>query len=214
MKHPTFLLVLATATALIAAPALAANNGNHGNSGSHGNAGGNGNGNAYGLATQEASVSADDTSSPGNSHHNNVTALAGAGNAAHASIQGLLHANAHSAVGRVRAYADVNFEAQQLDATTAQALTACNTALSGDSNASSLGGDCSTLTLDALTAANVSQATIDAFNTYAADKTASDTADASAQQALLTVTKNGGNAQVKSYIDGLLAKYYAYLSAQ
>ena len=64
-----------------------------------------------------------------------------------------------------------------------------------------------------LQGADASQATITAFNTYLSDKASSDTADASAQQALLVVTKNGSNPQVKSYIDGLLSKYYSYLSA-
>ena len=211
MKQPVTLIVLAAAVALLTAPALAANNGNHGNSGSHGNAGGNGNGNAFGQSIHEADINSNGGTP---NSHANIAALAGAGNAAHASVQGLLHASPHSAVGRVKVYADLNFEAQKLDQATAQALTDCNTALAADSSTSSLGGDCSTLTLNDLETAGADQATIDAFNTYLSDKQASDTADASAQQALLGVTKNAGNTQVKTYIDGLLAKYYAYLSTQ
>jgi hypothetical protein len=219
MKHIASGLVLIAATALLvgAAPALAAHNGNHGNSGTHGNSGSNGgpgsNGNAFGRVGLTANVGAGNTGTSANASGRNVVALAGAGNAAHASIQGLLHANPRSAVGRVKAYADLNFQAQQQDQATAQALSDCNAALGGDSNAASLGGDCSSVTLADLQDADASQTTITAFNAYLSDKASSDTADASANDALLAVTRNGSNPQVKSYIDGLLSKYYNYLSA-
>jgi hypothetical protein len=212
MKHIATGLALIATTALLAgaAPALAANNGNHGQSGAHGSPGSNGN--AFGRSVLTANVGGGNAGASGNIGGSNVVALAGAGNAAHASIQGLLHANPRSAVGRVKAYADLNFQAQQQDQATAEALSACNAALAGDSSASSLGGTCSSVTLADLQSAGASQATITAFNAYLSDKASSDTADASAQQALLTVTRNGANPQVKSYIDGLLTKYYSYLS--
>jgi hypothetical protein len=212
MKHiATGLALIATAALLAgAAPALADHHGNHGQSGAHGTPGSNGN--AFGQAALTANIGGGNAGANANASGHNVVALAGAGNAAHASIQGLLHANPRSAVGRVKAYADLNFQAQQQDQATAQALSACNAALAGDSNATSLGGDCSSVTLADLQDADASQTTITAFNAYLSDKTASDTADASAKQALLAVTRNGTNPQVKSYIDGLLTKYYSYLS--
>jgi hypothetical protein len=212
------LALIATATLLVgAAPALAAHNGNHGHSGTHGNSGGNGNpgnnGNAFGRVGLTASVGAGNAGANANASGRDVVALAGTGNAAHASIQGLLHANPRSAVGRVKAYADLNFQAQQQDQATAQSLSSCNAALAGDSNTASLGGDCSLVTLADLQDAGASQTTITAFNAYLSDKASSDTADASAKDALLAVTRNGSNPQVKSYIDGLLGKYYNYLAA-
>jgi hypothetical protein len=219
MKHLASGLALIATTALLvgAAPAVAAHGGNPGNSGAHGNSGGNGspgsNGNAFGRVGLTAGVGAGNAGANANAGGHSVVALAGAGNAAHASIQGLLHANPRSAVGRVRAYADLNFQAQQQDEATAQALSDCNAALGEDSNTTSLGGDCSSVTLADLQDADASQATITAFNAYLSDKASSDTADASAKDALLAVTRNGSNPQVKSYIDGLLGKYYSYLAA-
>jgi len=213
MKHTAngFALIAATAFLMGAAPALAAHNGGHGNGGSHGTPGSNGN--AFGQSVAEANVGTGNAGANSSARGTNMVALAGAGNAAHASLQGLLHANPRSAVGRVKAYADLNFQAQHQDQATAQALSDCNAALASDSNTASLGGGCNSLTLADLQGADASQATITAFNTYLSDKASSDTADASAQQALLVVTKNGSNPQVKSYIDGLLSKYYSYLSA-
>lgn len=201
MKQPAYLFAVAAAVALFAAPALAANNGNHGNSGSHGNAGGNGNGNAFGQSVQEADIGSDDASTPGNAHHSNVVALAGAGNAAHASLQALLHANSHSAVGRVRAYADANLAAQQADAAVTAALGTCNTALS----TAGATGDCSTID-----PADVPADAQQAYDDYLAAVSTAKTADETAQTALLSVTKNGDDPAVKDYIDGLLAKYYDY----
>lgn len=192
------------------------NNGNHGNSGGNGNGGGNGNSNAGG-----SNSAASDTH--GNSaDHRNIASLAGSGNAAHASVQGLLHASPNSQVGKVKAYADVEFKAIQLQTavkTDASAIAAAQDAF-GKAYPDFVG-----LTGDALAAALATPEGVAALAspegvalTKAEGQLATDTAaltntTTKAGDALALVTRNPGPA-VQSYIDGLLTKYFAYLTSQ
>jgi hypothetical protein len=198
--------------------------GGHGNSGSgdsgdHGNSGGSdhassggsdhassggsdhakpgGNGNAFGHSATAAQTHG----KPDHAgvHEASVAALAGSGNAAHASVQGLLHASPHSAVGRVRAYADLKFAARQAQDDYDSALAACNAALDTDCTALKDGDE----------------GTDDpAYLAFTSAEDDLDTATKDANAALLKVTKNADDPKVAAYIDGLLSKYYAYLSGK
>jgi hypothetical protein len=132
-------------------------------------------------------------------HETNVVALAGSGNAAHASVQGLLHASPHSAVGRVRAYADLNFAARQAEDAYDSALAACNAALDTDCTALQDGDE------------GTDDPAYLAFTSADSDL---NTATKDAHAALLRVTRNAGDPKVAAYIDSLLSKYYSYLASK
>jgi hypothetical protein len=205
-----------------------AGGGSHGNSGGdHGNSSGDhgnsGNSNAGGSANSNSSVHGNSSS------HANIASLAGFGNAAHASVQGLLHASPNSAVGRLRVYADLEFQLTALQTavtTDTAAVAADTTAVATAQAAFDLAyPDFATLTDPALiaaalaspegvalTSAQTQLATDQA--TLAADQTALANGTANADAAFAVATKNPDNPAVKTYIDGLLAKYYAYLAAQ
>jgi hypothetical protein len=200
----------------LGASAAFAGSGGHGNSGSgnsgdHGNSGGSdransggsdhanagGNGNAFGHSATAAQTHGKPDHA--GAHETNVAALAGSGNAAHASVQGLLHASPRSAVGRVRAYADLKFAAGQARVDYDSALAACNAALDTDCTALKDGDE----------------GTDDpAYLAFTSAEDDLDTATKDANAALLRVTKNAGDPKVAAYIDGLLSKYYTYLSGK
>jgi len=201
-------LVLAVSAGLSAVPAFAGNS-SHGNSGDHGHSGDNGNGNGNGngnsgIGNADASSLTASVGSPENSNNgkSNIASLAGAGNAAHASVQGLLHASPNSAVGRVKTYADLNFKltSGDLQKAVTDAQTAFDTAYP---NFSTLTGT----DLQTALASPEYKALQDAQSTLT-------TAQQDEQAALGKITKNADNPAVKSYIDGLLSKYYAYLGTQ
>ncbi|MDB5563391.1 MAG: hypothetical protein JWN11_2809 [Hyphomicrobiales bacterium] len=191
----------------------AGNSGANGNSGSdHGNSGDD-HGNSGGSQASKKEHSGDSavTRTPHRSKTTdvsgksvlgkNVVSLAGVGNAAHASVRGLLHASPNSAVGRLRTYADLNYLATsgKLQSNLVDTQKAFDAAypnfadLSADEKAAAVASPEGVALADA--------------------KTALADADQKANDAFALVTRNPGNPAVKTYIDGLLGKYYSYLAS-
>jgi hypothetical protein len=178
------LAVIALCTTL-ATPVLAAGKGgehgnsdhaqsDHGQSGEdHGNNNGNGNGN-------------------GGNHGGNgeVASLAGPANAAHASINGFLHASPNSELGRLRAYADAN------------------SAALGDQT---IIDDFQTANPDFATLTDAEIAALPDGPAYLAALDDLSTVQASAADAFAATGAKPGS---EAYVNGLLTKYYAYLAAQ
>ena len=211
------------------------NSGNHGNSsGDHGNsgntnsAGANSNSSTAGGAANSANGASHSNSGSANSSNGSFASLAGFGNAAHASVQGLLHASPNSSVGRLKTYADLEFlvnsgTLQAAVATDQTALDKANTAyLAAKNTYDQLFAQDHGLTLSptqqaaldsAQTALTSAQASLTAAqqNLAGAQQALAD-AIANANSALALATRNPDNPAVKSYVDGLLSKYYAYLA--
>jgi hypothetical protein len=204
--------------------------GDHGNSGEHANSNDNGSSEAHisssdsGKSSHGNSDVASNRVSNSGSHHSgktadtkekNIVALAGAGNAAHASVQGLLHASPNSRVGRLKAYADLNFEV-----TSGKLQTAIDTAQTA-LDAAKVAFDLAYPDFDTLTDAEkvTALASAEGLAVTQAEAGLADAQQAlaaakqNASDALAQVTRNGKNPEVKAYIDGLMTKYYDYLAS-
>lgn len=128
----------------------------------------------------------------GGNHGGNgeVASLAGPANAAHASISGFLHASANSELGRLRAYADAN------------------SAALGDQT---IIDDFQTANPDYATLTDAEIAALPDGPAYLAALDDLSTVQASAAAAFAATGAKPGS---EAYVNGLLAKYYAYLAAQ
>ena len=120
----------------------------------------------------------------------NEASLAGAANAAHASVNGFLHASDDSELGRLRAYAEAKMQATQ-DQSTIEAFQTNNP-------------DYATLTDDEIAA-------LDGGSEYLAALADLTTAQTSVADAFAATGAKPGS---ESYVDGLLTKYYTYLATQ
>ncbi|HWA18078.1 MAG TPA: hypothetical protein VG757_03720 [Devosia sp.] len=129
----------------------------------------------------------------------NIASLAGRGNAAHASVQGLLHASPNSQVGLLRTYADLQFELNsgtlQTEVTNAQA--AFDLAYPNFANLTPEEQELAMASPEGIAL----QSALDALAAATADR----------DTALAAATENADDPAVQSYIDGLLADYYGYL---
>lgn len=175
----------------LAATSVAFAGGKPDHPGNSDNAGG---GNSHSQANEVHGNSAGDKST-------DVAALAGPGNAAHASVQGLLHASPDSQVGRLRIYADL-----EAGLASGELQSAVDTAQAAFDLAYP---DFDTLSPEGQAAALASDLGL-ALTTAEGDLA---TATADRDAALAAATKNADDPAVKAYIDGLLADYYAYAAA-